>query len=123
MDLFSYSFQLSTLDLLEVEFHIIFFLNLSKSHDSSRGLNKLTRVDSGLFLSLFYLIFLFYSLTLGWLEIRFHNFFLFFYMKLFESHNPGHKFNKLTQVNSIYFLSFLIEFFFRTHNFFLICFL
>jgi len=40
-------------------------------------------------------------------------------MKLFESHNPGHKFNKLTQVNFIYFLSFLIEFFlFRTHNFF-----
>jgi hypothetical protein len=59
-------------------------MDLSRSNDSNRRFNRLTCIDSGLFFfcSLFLIIFLFYSLMLGWLEIEFYNFLYLLFMKL-----------------------------------------
>jgi hypothetical protein len=69
--------------MLEIKLHnffLNFFISLSQSHDPDNVFNMLTRDDLGFFLLIKF--FLSHPLTLGWLEIEFHDFFYWLSMEL-----------------------------------------
>jgi len=107
-------FQLLTLNLLETELHDIFFLlfmKLFQFNDPSCVFYMLVHVDLSVFLS-FDLFIL--SLTLSWLEIKFHN---FFYYRVIPISSPGCKFDMSTRVDLGGFFIFfnLVFFFLQSH--------
>jgi len=78
-------------------------MNLYRSYDPGREFNRLTRFDSSYFFLFATFFNFFYFIIKYWVgqKLGFVNFFHLLFMGLSQSHRSGHKFEKLTRVNSI----------------------
>jgi hypothetical protein len=89
--------------------YLIFFIKLSQSHDLGREFSMLAPIDLDFFCYFLLILFLRSHLwTLGWFGMLGFIIVLdLFFIGLFQFHDLGWGFSRLTRVNSFGFLSFI----------------
>jgi hypothetical protein len=116
---FFFQFHASTLDCLEIKLCNLFLFFSIRVVLISLPESRVWQVNPN------WLCLLFRSLLIEYFLIGLHDYYFLLFMKLSQSHDPGCRFDKLTQIDSIFFVLNLIlqqlisnnnSFFFKEYN-------